>query len=307
MKNLKKMAYIILIIIIVVLSLTIYTNASKNNEEDQKQKTLSEIKFLDSKIVDLLNSLNNIEFENYKISSIEANKQSDKEKNSDTKQSPSGGEESSESASQSQESGGSGGDSSKTTAKINNSNQKFELISSGVLNSNEQIRWDDIKSQVEMLYSSMPTLTLDLYQLNVNQEDILSFNKELDNLALSVKNEEKEQSIKQLSRLYEYIPKFANNVSDEELYKNVLEVKSNIFKAYKELESENWEEISKNVVEAINVYNKLLTLPNIEASKQYMLNKGYILINELQNTINMKDKEIFLIKYKNLLEELNNL
>lgn len=31
-----------------------------------------------------------------------------------------------------------------------------------------------------------------------------------------------------------------------------------------------------------------------------------MMIEELQNAINLKEKEIFLIKYKNLLEELEN-
>ena len=31
------------------------------------------------------------------------------------------------------------------------------------------------------------------------------------------------------------------------------------------------------------------------------------MLNELQNAVNLKDKEIFLIKYKNLLEEINGI
>ena len=30
------------------------------------------------------------------------------------------------------------------------------------------------------------------------------------------------------------------------------------------------------------------------------------MINELKNSVKLKDKEVFLIKYKNLLEELEN-
>lgn len=39
---------------------------------------------------------------------------------------------------------------------------------------------------------------------------------------------------------------------------------------------------------------------------KYNVNKAYMMIEELQNAINLKEKEIFLIKYKNLLEELEN-
>ena len=68
MKKFKKIAYIILIIIIVVLSLTIYTSASKDNEDNTSDKTLTEIKFLESKLTSLFNKMNNIETRNYKIS-----------------------------------------------------------------------------------------------------------------------------------------------------------------------------------------------------------------------------------------------
>lgn len=321
MKNIKRIAYIVLIIVIIVLSLTIYTSATKNNEQDQKEKVTAEIKFLESKLVNLLNSLNNIEFENYKVSIGELSEESKEKKYSESSGISSGGSGGSsgsssggqsggsDSGSGGQSGGGSKGDSSSGGGETNNTdtNKKFELTASGVLNNNEEINWDNIKSEVEILYSSIPTLTLDLYQLNLNQEDILSFNKEFDNLAINVKNENKEQSINQLSKLYEYIPKFAKNSINEEWKRNVLEVKSNIFKAYKNLESENWDEISKNITEAINIYSRLLTDTNIDSGKQYLINKGYIIINELQNTITLKEKEIFLIKYKNLLEELNNL
>ena len=60
LKKFKKFAYLLLIIIIVILAFTIYTNASQNNEKDDKQKTLTEIKFVESEIENLLNTMNNI-------------------------------------------------------------------------------------------------------------------------------------------------------------------------------------------------------------------------------------------------------
>ena len=55
-------------------------------------------------------------------------------------------------------------------------------------------------------------------------------------------------------------------------------------------------------------FTKLLT--NIEKQdnkNQYNINKAYIMINEMQNSVTLQDKEIFLIKYKNLLEELEKI
>ena len=101
------------------------------------------------------------------------------------------------------------------------------------------------------------------------------------------------------------MPKFLQQ--EDELYKTIVETKSNIFKAYAKLDSGNWGKISDNIKNAINIYAKLLTNPNIETNKQYSINKGYIMLNELKNATDIQDTSVFLIKYKNLLEEIDNI
>lgn len=49
--------------------------------------------------------------------------------------------------------------------------------------------------------------------------------------------------------------------------------------------------------------NNISTASNNQAS----INKSYILIKELQNVNQNEDKDIFYIKYKNLMQELNNI
>ena len=50
-----------------------------------------------------------------------------------------------------------------------------------------------------------------------------------------------------------------------------------------------------------------MTKKDIEEQKQYAINKIYIMLSELQKSTDKKDVQIFLIKYKNMLEELNNI
>ena len=183
-------------------------------------------------------------------------------------------------------------------------NNKFILNSSGVLNNQENINWTFVKSEIEEMYLSIPTITIDLYNQNIKQEDILSFNKEYDNLAVAAKDEKKAETLTELSRLYDYLPKFIQ-VQDD-LYNAIIETKANVFKAYSKLYNGNWNEIFSDVQNAINIYSKLLTNPNLDANMMNNINKGYIMLNELQNAVNIKDTSIFLIKYKNLIEELNN-
>lgn len=192
------------------------------------------------------------------------------------------------------------------TSEEKQNNQKFSLKSAGVLTNSDQINWDYIKSEVETLYSSLPTITLDLYQLNVAQEDVLGFNKEFDQLTVVVKEQKKEETLSELAKLYEYIPKFIEKATDEELYRVIAEAKSNLLKAYSKLDSKNWNEISNDVKQTIDAYSKLMTNTNIDSNKQYSISKAYVMLNELQNAVGVQDESVFLIKYKNILEEINN-
>ena len=184
----------------------------------------------------------------------------------------------------------------------------FELKSANLLTNEEEINWDSIKSEVENIYSDLPSITMDFYQINtINQEDILNFNKEYDNLTVVIQEENKENTLAQLSKVYDYLPKFLKSSSQEELYTTIIETKANIFKGYAKLDSQKWNEISNDVKTAIENYSKLLTNTNIPTTKQSNISKGYVMINELQNAVDVQDKSVFLIKYKNLLEELSKM
>ena len=305
MKKYKKMAYVFLVIIILGMSVAVYANVNKDSKKDNKET--SEIEFIETKLVDLLNEMNHIETRNYSVSVSEITKQSQKKENQESKSSTSDGQDLQSESGSGGESGQEGTNNSEDSSQETESSKKFELKSNGVLSNSSDIDWNYVKSEIETLYSSIPTITLDLYQINIAQEDILGFNKEFDNLTKIVKQENKEGTLKELSALYEYIPKFVNSITADEMKKCLIESKSNLFKAYSKLDSKNWNEISKDTKQAISTYSKLLTNTNIDSSKQYGISKGYIMINELQNAVDLQDESVFLIKYKNILEEINNL
>ncbi len=296
MKKLKIISYIILLIVLVVLALTVYTSANQNDEEDEKEKVISEIRYLDTKLVDVFNTMNNIETRNYKIYTTKIEESRSAETTGSGNSSSEGGESSG------------GSDSGNTTSSTNSTNtgENYEMVESGILTSDRNIDWTSCKNEVELIYTSISTITLDLYKLNVGQEDILNFNKELDNLTVSLEEENKQATLDNLVKIYEYIPKFSENITDT-LYKTVLQTKLNVFKAYSKLDAKDWEGINTNITDAINVYSSLLTNAEGEATKQSSINKGYVMLNELKNAVNIQNDSVFLIKYKNLLEEINNL
>jgi len=310
LKKYRKIVYIFLILVIAVLGVMLYNNVSKGNSQNEKEKSLAEVEFLENKLVTLLNQMNNIETRNYNVSTSEITKQEKQQKSqtSGNSQSESSSSDSgSDSGGEKSSSGSSSSGSETSTGETNQSNQKFSLKSTGVLTNSDEINWDYIKSEVEILYSSLPTITLDLYQLNVAQEDVLGFNKEFDQLTVAVKEQKKEETLSELAKLYEYIPRFADKATNEEVYKVITQAKSNLLKAYSKLDSKNWSDISNDVKQTVDIYSKLMTSTNIDSNKQYSISKAYVMLNELQNAINVQNETVFLIKYKNILEEIDNL
>ena len=305
MKKFKIISYIILAIVLVVLALTVYTSATQNNEQDGKEKAISEIRYLDTKLVDLFNNMNNIEIRNYQIYTT-------KIEESRSAQNSGGGSSDKSSNSDSSNNASSGSDNTSTESNSNqaqteNTNKNYEMQAAGILTTNRDIDWTSCKNESELIYTSISTITLDLYRLNVSQEDILNFNKDVDSLTVSLEEENKQLTLDNLVKVYEYIPKFAQTVVDDTLYKTILETKLNVFRGYAKLDSGDWTGISTNIVDAINVYATLLTNTEMDANKQTSINKGYVMLNELKNAADTQNISVFLIKYKNLLEEINNL
>ena len=304
LKKFKIISYIILLIVLVVLALTVYTSATQNNEQDEKEKVTSEIRYLDTKLIELLNHMNNIETRNYQIYTTKIEESRSAENSGGGS---SGGNSSSDSSNTSSSSDSTSTQENSDQVDTENTGKNYEMKAAGILTTNRDIDWTSCKNESELIYTSISTITLDLYRLNVSQEDILNFNKDLDSLTVSLEEENKQLTLDNLIKVYEYIPKFGQTIVDDTLYKTVLETKLNVFRGYAKLDSGDWAGISTNMTDAINVYSTLLTNTEIDANKQTTINKGYVMLNELKNAVDTQNTSVFLIKYKNLLEEINNL
>ena len=330
MKNNKKIIYSIIIIIsIIVIGAGLYYVIANNEEKREnkliEEKISSEIDYLEDKIVNLFNKMNQIEYENYKISTekIEGNTSSSEDDTSSNSNGSSSSESSgqgnntnSESQDTNNQSSGNqssgqqeNGQNSQTqqSAEEKENNQKYTLQAEGVLTQEINIDWDSIKIEVENIYTSIPTITLDLYQINIPQEDILNFNKQLDNLTLAIKDESKEKALTELVNIYDYIAKFTKQSTTDEMKIIGIDTKQNVLKAYSKLDSNDWTSISQDVQTAIDSFSRLLTDIKINDEKQYKSNKIYVMLNELKNSTEKQDTKLFLIKYEKLVEELNQL
>ena len=313
MKKYTKMAYISLILVIVLCVFSIYKvfAESQKENEDIKSKSLEEVKLLESKFLNLFNELNNIKFENYKISTSKIKQEKSSSKESSQGQGNSSGNSEGEN---SEQSGNQGESSSSENSEQSNSeesssdNKSYNLEESGILTNETEVNWKQIKNDVENLYTPLYKMTVDLYQTNTNQQDIMNFNKEYDNLTKAVKDEDKEVTLDELAILYNYLPKFLQNCTEKEKEITIIKTKQYILNAYSLIEKEEWSTISENINIAAQEFRKLVTnINNEEKNNQYNINKAYIMINEMQNAVLLRDRDVFLIKYKNVLEELQNI
>ena len=265
-----------------LLSLTGCSNTA--DIEKLKEKNTKELEFLDSKIINIANKLNNIKLQKYVLT---------KEKNEKITEKTSTGEGNNE---EEQE------DTSKEdiyTTKLNPNT---------VLEGNTtDIDWEYIKTNVEFMYSTCNVIILDLYELNVNNELILQLNQIFDQLIISAKNENKTECLRNLVDLYSLIPKYMENYIPQNPEVYIKYTKSNLLKAYYFAEIENWTEASNSLAIAEQTFANIINNIEFNQNRDSRVNKVYISLKELQNSMQKQDKEIFLIKYKVVVEELTEL
>lgn len=313
-----KSTILIILIIFVFFSLT-GCGKKQSEEELSKQKLDQEIQYLDTKFVSLMNMLNNISFSNYKVTSEEVKEEKDESKGNSS-ESGQGDSKSSSEGGASSESGGESGSNSgpesqsesgeeSSSGDNKEKNKIFKLTEDNILSldSNTDIGWDLIKSEIENLYSIWTTITIDMHTAGVNSNDILEFNTLLDSLAVQAKDENKQGSLDNLSKLYNLLPKYLNSYSNDEIKKSVLNTKAHLLTAFCMVDTDKWEDMHVEILKANQEFSTIINNVNIDKNKKLNVNRAYLLLKEAQNSIETKEKDIFLIKYKNTIQELNML
>lgn len=267
----------IIIICIVFASIMIFTNIN-NDENKVKNKVDEEMSYIEIKLIGMINSLNNIPFSD----GILLEQTTVKSSNDDSK-------------SESEDSKNSENTESENYTKYNVESQNI------LIGLNKDINWNYIKNSIEELYDSWTTIMIDLHSINVQNEDILKFSNQLDNLILNIQKEDKRLVLTNLSTLYSYIPIYISQYSDDNTKINISYTKSNIINSYVLVEDSNWDEMQAQIMKAQEYFGLIINSINID-NNQSIVNKTYILLNEMKNVISLQDKTLYYLKYKNLME-----
>ena len=307
MKNKKYLILLICVVIILAIVFGAVMVFSNSGDDTTKDKIKEEIYYIETKLLGMLNSLNNIPFSNSVLLEQNTIKGQEKSNNGSSGSSSQGSEEKSQGGESSSSSGSSGGESSGSSESGGDTDYtKYNVQSKNILNIKEnEIDWNYIKNTAELLHTSWTTIMIDLHSLNIKNDDILSFSNNLDALILNIEREDKRATLNSLASLYAIIPIYINQYSNDNYEENLEYTKAHIINSYVLLEDDKWEDMQKEVTKAQEYFNLVINSVNTKSS-QIFTNKTYILLNEMKNAINLKDKKLFYMIYKILLENIMN-
>lgn len=305
MNKMKKQ--IVPVLIMTVLTISLAGCGKKDETEVLNQKIVSEIEYLDVTLINMLNNTIGISFENYIVKAEQVNGNSAATSSKGTGTSSEGSEISSTSSKEGTGKTGGGGQAGGNEEDNQNSthNMNYQMVGNEILLQGKTTDWQMLKADVEKLYSAWSIITLDLYKLNVNSQNILNFNTDLDATTQAIKNEDKIKTLNSIVKLYSYIPIYSKEISKNEQTTNVYNTKSNILSACVQIEQENLQEVKKELTNAEQSFLPIINNMSSQNNNEVNINKAYILIKDLQQSTDKIDKDIFYIKYKNLIQELN--
>lgn len=299
----KYVISIIILLIIIVLSVGgyfIYSNIMNNKSNDVatlNEKCLSEIDLLETSIVSMMNGLNNITYTNYRIVNEEVGVS-----NSEQGQAS---QENSES-NQSDESGSN--NSQENSSSNQNTINSSRVVKNDILSrDNNTVDWNGLKSEIENMYDSWTIVLIDLTTLNVNKDNLLKFNSVLDQIVSDLDNEDKSATLTHMADLYNLLTLYVSDFANDSSKSNIYNVKSNILYAYSNVETENWDNVKKYISNAKANFSSILNNQVSNMNNINEINKAYILINELENDCDNKNKKVFYVNYRNFMQELENI
>lgn len=292
-KNISKLMKIIIMVAIIaglifIASIFIVTQGKESKDTNKNEE---QIKYLDTKLVSLVNGLNNIQLQNYKITLTKVEAKSNTQGSSSKNEEQGNGE---------QDKGQSG--SNKEETEISKLEEESIVTNDG----GEEPAWETIEAELEILYSTWPTIVLDLQSIGVNKDDIIAFSNTLDEVILNIKNKDKALSAMYMAKLYSFLPKFVDKNFGDEIKREALNAKTYLINAYAYAETDNFDKMNEEITKAETIFISLVNDARyVNDERKYNINKGYVLLGELKNSLITNDKGIFYVKYKNTLEELN--
>ena len=274
LKNIIKTLSIIFLVALVIIFFS-GCSKQKTDEEQLRDKNISEIDYLDNYIMLMLNSINDIDLKQYdaKIEKTENLNEILQE-------------------------------SEETSSEDTGNNVvQYSMVPNTILNADKTINWKNLKLEIENLNNTWPSIIVDLYKANVDNKKLTEFSDLINTCIVNIKNENRTETLNSLAKLYEYIPVFLEKIVTDDQQVALAKTKVEVIKAYVNIDFANWEELKTSLDRAISNFEPIVNNTN-EAEKEYNIRKAYVLLQEFKNAVDTNDKDLLFMKYKNLMEEL---
>ena len=250
----KYIVTIIILFTIIILSIGGYFLYSKaksnegNSVDTLKSKCISELDYLNIEIIEIMNGLNNISYENFQITNKEV-EVSKEESNTISENS------------------------------IDSSVVEFQNI---ITEDKGKVDWQNIRGRVENMYTSWTTILIDLTTLNVNRDNLLKYNQIMDTMIGNLEAEKKEECLKNGADLYSLLVTYIQDIFGDSNLISLYKVKSNILYAYSRVDAKDWDSVNNYIQTAISEFGNIMNNQVNNINDIDSINKAYVLINELK-------------------------
>ena len=234
--------------------------------------------------------------DNNKVGQEDSSKQSSEDRNT---------QESGESSDKSEEGDDSSNSEKEGESSSGTSNKIYSMQANNMLGKQVEIDWDELKNKIENLYTTWTVVSLDLQTLGVSSEELNNFSKNMDRIAVAIKNENKEETISGVVDLYGFLPAFLQEYNKDSLERTVIDTKYKLLVCYKYADLENWEELDRSVDELKMSFSNIVNKKEQFSGREVNIRSGEVILNEISNSVDVRERDIFFIKYKNFIQELN--
>ena len=166
------------------------------------------------------------------------------------------------------------------------------------------INWGEIAKDAEKINSSLDTIMLDLSEIKISNEDLITFRNEINNLNIAITNNNEYELLQRCNYLYSLLPTYLEKISNNQNEINIMKLKSLMISSFIQANFFDWENAKTTIVLAENKYKEMMDDVDYMKEYSYNLNKTYILVEEMKNSIELEEADLVRIKYINFIEKI---
>ena len=134
--------------------------------------------------------------------------------------------------------------------------------------------------------------------------EIIKFKNGIDQLLIAVGNQDENSLLKINSDIYSLLPTYLEKTSKDKNKINIMKLKSLVLSSLAYSNSLEWENAKNVIGQAETKYKEMMDDVDYMKKYSYNLNKVYVLLEELKNSIDIEEIELCKMKYINFIEKI---